>query len=68
VYTFLLIQMVKCVIMGCVNFVLLHRDRVSILSLFPRCRIILKFLSHRLTGCLVRMLVEMIPTFLHSRL
>jgi len=68
VYTFLLIQMVKCIIIGCVNFVLFHRDQVSILLLFPRCRILLKFLTHRLTGCLVCMLVKMIPSFLYSRL
>jgi len=68
VYTFLLIQIVKHIIMGCVNFVLLHKDRVSILLLFPRCRILLKFLRHRLTGCLVCMLVEMIASFVHSRL
>jgi len=67
-YTYLLIQMVKYIIMGCVNFVLLRKDEVSILLLFPRCRILLKFLTHRLTEFTVCMLVEMTPSSLHGRL
>jgi hypothetical protein len=67
-HNFLLIHIVKCIITGCVNFVLLRKHHVSILLLFPRCRILLKFLRHSLAGCLVCMLVEMIPSFVHSRL